>query len=352
MGGLLATVLVLTGSVLFSAPRAGAATRDRPATRQVPATRGHYHHVTMPRSDRRRALRATGIAITLAGMGSNLAACSANTPQTANTTTGSSGTGTAVVAPSRLSWIVTRRALAYIATNPVALSVLEQGTIYEIVAPGSLPYHGVNAIVTADFKSYTGPSGIAAAVSSGSLPVGTKAILYDNEQWSQTPVVEQRNLGKYVAMAITLAHSHGYKLIATPGVDLMNVLDPSKKATMGRYQAFVSDGIAKIVGGADVVDIQAQSDERVASQYATFVKAAAAQVHAVNPKAEVIAGLSSNPPIGAVTSQQLAAAIAATSTAVNGYWINIPKPSLSCPSCGAPQPEVAIGALTIAFPGS
>jgi hypothetical protein len=300
------------------------------------------------------ARRATGIALTLAAVAASLGACSSSGTQTTNTTTGSTGTGTGTgtgpANPGQLSWIVTRQALAYIAANPLALSVLEQGTIYEILRPGSAPYRGVNAVVTADFKSYTGPTGLAAAISSGNLPVGTKAILYDAESWSQTPAVEQHNLGKYVSMAITLAHSHGYKLIATPGVDLVSVLDPSRAGHGQRYQAFVSDGIAKDVAGADVVDIQAQSDERVASQYASFVKAAAAQVHATNASAVVVAGLSSNPPIGAVTSEQLAGAISATSGIAQGYWINIPKPSVSCPTCGAPQPEVAIGALTIAFP--
>lgn len=318
----------------------------------LPARDRHYHRLTMACLAGRRL---GSVASLLVAGAITLAACSSGPATGPTGSTGTTGratgaTGSTGSGPAHLSWIVTRQALAYMATNPLALAILEEGTIYEIVRPGRAPYPGVNAVVTADFKSYSGPAGLAASVSAGDLPAGTRAILYDAESWDQTPPAEQHDVGKYVQMATQLAHSHGYKLIATPGVDLISLLDPAKVASEGRYQAFLSSGILQGVSGADIVDIQAQSDERVASQYATFVKAAVAAVHKSNPSALVVSGLSSNPPIGAVTSQELADAMAATRSIVSGYWINIPNGhSASCPECGVPQPEVAIGALTVAF---
>lgn len=315
-----------------------------------------YHRRTMAGPERRRltlSRRRAGMATlaATAAAAALLAGCSGGSPKAS---TGNSGGTTGTTKPltaAGLDWVVTRQALADIAASPSALGVLEQGHIYEIVRPGHKPYPGVNAIVTADFKSFSSPNGMAASVAAGDLPAGTGALLYDPESWSFTPPAEQHDLGHYVSMAVSLAHQHGWQLIVTPGVDLTKVLDPSVAASNGRYQAFLSSGLDQAVASADVVDVQAQSDERVSANYASFVKAAADQLHKANPKVVVISGLSSNPPIGVVTSQELADAMAVVAGFVQGYWMNIPNgPNPSCPGCGQPQPQVAIGALTTAFP--
>ncbi len=59
----------------------------------------------------------------------------------------------------------------------------------------------------------------------------------------------------------------------------------------------------------------------------------------------MLAGLSTNPPGAPVSSQHLTAAIQATRSMVAGYWLNIPGQGPRCPTCNAPQPEVAIQAL-------
>jgi hypothetical protein len=287
--------------------------------------------------------RATIVAGALAGL--LLSSCSSS-PTTAPPNTGITG-GTR--SASGLDWVVTRSALAQIATNTIALGVLEEGSIYEIVGASGRPLRGVNAIVTADFKSYTA---MEVAVDAGELPANTKALLYDPEHWPQTPAAEQENLSQYVAQAVTLAHAHGYQLIVTPGVDLTSVVDPTKATAHGRYLAFLESGLDAATKGADIVDVQAQSDERDASDYAAFVKAAAAQIHASSPSTVVIAGLSTNPPRVAVTSLELVNAIEAVSGVVKGFWINIPQGhSASCPECGLPQPELATEALTTAYSG-
>ena len=55
----------------------------------------------------------------------------------------------------------------------------------------------------------------------------------------------------------------------------------------------------------------------------------------------MLAGLSTNPPGPAVSGQQLASAVQASSAAVSGYWLNIPGQGPRCPACNAPRPDLA-----------
>jgi hypothetical protein len=296
------------------------------------------------------AQRRIAAAIAIAALAGFLLSSCSSSPA-AHAPTGTTGTNSGTTDASGLDWVVTRTALADIARDPLALAVLEQGHIYEIVGISGKPLRGVTAIVTADFKSFTGPTGMAQEVTDGNVPAGTKALLYDPEYWAQTPAAEQQHLSQYVTLAIGLAHSHGYQLIVTPGVDLTKVVDPTTASTDGRYEAFLDSGIDAAVKGADIVDIQAQGDERDASDYASFVKAAAAQIHSSSPSSVVIAGLSTNPPVGSVTSPELVDAIEAVAGVVKGFWLNIPTGhSSSCPGCGSAQPALATEALTTAFP--
>ena len=96
---------------------------------------------------------------------------------------------------------------------------------------------------------------------------------------------------------------------------------------------------------SDVVELQAQSLERDTRTYATFVREAAAQARAANPRVAILAGLSTNPPGAEVTSEQLAAAIRVTRGIVDGYWLNIPGRGPRCPACNPPRPDVGRAAL-------
>lgn len=73
--------------------------------------------------------------------------------------------------------------------------------------------------------------------------------------------------------------------------------------------------------------------------------AAARQARREHPRVGLVAGLSTNPPGGAVSSKQLVAAIRATRPVVDGYWLNIPGAGERCPDCSRLQPDVGIAAL-------
>ncbi len=170
------------------------------------------------------------------------------------------------------------------------------------------------------------------------LALRAHAIIYDPEAWTFTPAGQQRDPVHAIARAAAVAHAAGAILIATPAVDLMRVLHPNER----RYEAFLQAGI---IGGAaryaDVVELQAQGGEANVRTFAAFVRAAARQTRAANPRVIVLAGISTNPSGLRVTARQLAAAAVSVRDVVDGFWLNVPSGGPHCPRCGVPHPQVA-----------
>jgi hypothetical protein len=203
------------------------------------------------------------------------------------------------------------------------------------------------ALRTVSFTSY---QAMERQFAGPGLPAGTRAVLYDNEDWSFTPVDEQRNPAKYEELAASLVHAHHLLFIAAPAVDLTDVLAPGES---DHYAAYLRLGLAASAAKyADVIDIQAQGSETSLNTFTSFVKAAAAQARNANRHVIVLAGLSTNPSGQHVTSGQLVAAYNSARTDVNGYWLNIPSGGPYCPRCGTPQPQVAVPLLRMLLPTS
>jgi hypothetical protein len=258
-----------------------------------------------------------------------LASCSTHAPSPRPTQTSSQTPG------KRLTWMLTRAALAQVLSDPAARSRLEGAQLYEILRTGQSPLGAAGAVPVVTFSAL---GELDQAVSGGRLPMGTRAVLYDPEAWAFTPAAEQRNPALAARQALHLAHAHGLRLIVAPALNLTTV----RPASGPRWQQFLGLGLAGAMAKvADVIELQAQSLERDTSSYAAFVRAAARQARAANPKVTVLAGLSTNPPGTAVTSQQLTAVIRATSGMVSGYWLNIPGRGPRCPTCNAPRPDLA-----------
>ena len=185
--------------------------------------------------------------------------------------------------------------------------------------------------------------GISGALAKG-LPSSIKGVLYDLEDWSLSPSSEQQNPVGSTEAAQGLVHPFGLELIATPAVDLVNVLSPG---SVNHYASYLALDIPAVAQYADVFEIQAQGLEADEAGYASFVTAAAQEARKANPAVIVLAGLSTNPNGQQVTSRELYADVEATRNVVNGYWLNIPSGGSYCPKCGAPQPEVAVGLLQL-----
>jgi hypothetical protein len=247
------------------------------------------------------------------------------------------------------TWLVTRTALAELVADPSVRQRLAGARVYEILQPGQRLLSGVQARAVVTFSS---AADLAEAVRSGQVPSDAYGVLYDPENWSFTPSAEQHDPVAAASQAAQAAHARGLKLLVAPAMNLTNVLGSgSGSADRGpRWQQFLNLRlVAHLAQVADVVELQAQSLERDTATYTSFVRQAAAQAHAARAGVTVLAGLSSNPPGPAVTSQHLTDVIRATRSLVDGYWLNIPGQGARCPNCSAPAPGVAQQALQAAI---
>ncbi len=192
-----------------------------------------------------------------------------------------------------------------------------------------------NAVNTQTFTSY---ATLQTAIANKQINPSVGAILYDNENWTFTPVIEQQNPVLYAKKAATLARANGYKIVFTPAANLANVLSPGNK---NRFDAFLALNIlGQTAPYVDAIEFQSQDLEGT-PQFKTFVQQAAAQINAGKHGA-IFAGLSSEPSAGAVTLAQLRNDFRQTQKYVNGYWLNIPKQSTYCPKCGTGNPALAL----------
>jgi hypothetical protein len=270
-----------------------------------------------------------------------LAACSSSPSGTTSATVPSSTGPASTPVTADPAWFVTRAALKMLVADKATRDRLLGGQVYEILKPGQELLAGIPArpVIT-----FTSASTLKQAVTSGQIPSGTYGVMYDPEAWDLTPQDEQRDPVSAAASAASVAHAHGLRFIVAPALNLTTVLSPGSGAQ--RWRQFLDLNLAaQFAQNADIVELQAQSLERDATTYTTFVREAAAQATAARPGVVVVAGLSTNPPGSTVSSANLVDAIAATRSLVTGYWLNIPGQGAQCPTCGPTNPAVAIAAL-------
>lgn len=233
------------------------------------------------------------------------------------------------------SFIMTKKVFDSMISNQSVAKYLKNSPIYLI---GGTKVTGYKIIPTADFKDET-----LLAANINKLPRGTKAILYDDEAWSYTPLTQQQNPVHYYKLAGQLAHSRGLKLLATPALDLIKVLNPTAKGNNQQINSYLKDNLAyKIAKYADVYEIQSQRLIQNKSLFNKLIAQASRQAKNSNQHVTVIAGISTC--AGSPSSSQMAQAIKDTSTKVNGWWLNIPGHSPSSPNCQY-SPSIAINSL-------
>jgi len=221
-------------------------------------------------------------------------------------------------------FIMTLQTLEDMATVPTARAALAGSLIYATSAAGQLPgssLHGLDIVPTMGFTS---EAKLAAALTAGKIPSGIRALMYDNEDWVQTPAGERLNPIGYYRMAAQLAHAHGYQLVATPG------WIPGNKGivTMGMDQRPVASTIIPAIARfVNVIDIQAQ-EYRLQSdlqQYLAWIEPIVKAAKAANPKVIILSGLSTVPAGGPATPQQLLTIADGTRDIVQGWWLNAPS---------------------------
>ena len=164
-------------------------------------------------------------------------------------------------------WIMT-------AGNVQSLSAVDAGTAAHFFntpasygAGASLVKTPVQArYATTPVLAYTSYARFSSDVRSGAIRYPYKWVMYDPENWSATPVSEQRNPVRYMTLFGQLAHAHGLKVIQAPALDLATVPGSVLPRRPGESadQWFVRVNIAgKAAAAGDIFQLQDESNTTV-----------------------------------------------------------------------------------------
>jgi hypothetical protein len=168
----------------------------------------------------------------------------------------------------------------------------------------------------ADFDSY---AQFAADLADGAISPAFGWVMYDPEDWANTPVDEQQDPGKYLKLFGQLAHANGYKVIEAPARDLGNVDTACPKEsgeTLDKW--YIRCGIAgEAAVDSDIVLVQTQVDTTTLASYDWLFSNAADQISRNNPACGAYAEVSTS--YG--TAAQMAAA--AQSVTADGFYVSV-----------------------------
>ena len=159
----------------------------------------------------------------------------------------------------------------------------------------------------------------------GVIPADVRAVMYDPEYWTATPLAEQRDPVGAMRRFAALAKAHGYLVILTPHPNLTAVPEGTcvHQPDETIQAAFLRCRLAAAAAGlADVVEIQGQFLEADPAAYRAFVSRAAVQARAVHHDVRVIAGLSTN---FTADPGVLFDAWAAVRDVVDGQYLAVPE---------------------------
>jgi len=167
----------------------------------------------------------------------------------------------------------------------------------------------------------------ASDVRAGDIAANVRAVMYDPEGWTSTPLREQRDPARYAERFARLAHANGYVAIVTPHPSLVAALGAACRQRTSETQeaAYIRCRIAeKVARYADAYETQAQALERDPVAYRDFVARTARQARSANPDVIVLSGLSTAPGYVA-TPQMLYAAWDSVKDVVDGHYMSLVK---------------------------
>jgi hypothetical protein len=174
---------------------------------------------------------------------------------------------------------------------------------------------------TTPVLAYTSYAQFSSDVQNGTISYPYKWVMYDPEDWSQTPVGEQQNPTKYLKLFGQLAHAHGLKAVEAPAMDLCSVsgtlLPRQSGETCAQWFARVN-----IAGGAatdgDIFVLQDESNTTNLSIYDSLYTTAAGQARAANANVNVYSEVST---ANGTVAQMIAAA---KSISPDGMYVAAP----------------------------
>jgi hypothetical protein len=267
------------------------------------------------RTDRRRSRgrRGRGRVLGLAAAAA-ITACAVLGP-----VLGAAGAASAATTPS---WLMGAGTLAGIsAADPATTSsVLNAPTTYG--AGSSLSGNPIQpGLAATPVLTYTSYAQFASDIANGRIHFHYQWVMYDPEKWAATPVNEQQDPARYMALFGQLAHAHGLKVIMAPAMDLGYVPGAANPWHFGEtiVQWYLNSGLIPAAATAgDIVNVQAESQTTNIAAYDTLYNGAAAQARAANPTIQVFAEVST---VNGTVPQMTAAAQSITP---DGYYLAAP----------------------------
>jgi hypothetical protein len=273
----------------------------------------------------RRAVTTMAAAATVTALGAVLAATAASAAVAAPTTTAATA-ATAAAAPAR-NWIGTgwNNHLIYTADPATTTHFYGSATSFGTGSdPAASPI--TDSLATSGLLDYSSYAQFSADISSGAIAGSYHWVMYDPEQWSQTPQAEQLNPAKYLAAFGKLAHAHGLKVIETPARDLGNVATtcPLNTATGENLdQWYIRCNIAgAAAASSDIYVLQDQVNTTNLTEYKALFTQARTQALAANPTIATDTEISTN--YGTPTDM----ATAAKSVPASGYYLSTTSPNI------------------------
>jgi hypothetical protein len=161
----------------------------------------------------------------------------------------------------------------------------------------------------------------AADVQAGAITYPYHWILYDPENWAQTPLNEQQDPGTYLPLFAQLAHANGYQVIEAPARNLGFVAGSAcpKLSAETLDQWYVRCDVAGMVAAySDIYLLQDEANAANLPEYDWLFSQARAQALASNPLITVDSEVTTN--FG--TADQMTAA--AQSVNADGFYLGVP----------------------------
>jgi hypothetical protein len=169
--------------------------------------------------------------------------------------------------------------------------------------------------------TYTSYAQFASDIQNSRISFPYRWVMYDPEEWAQTPLNEQQDPDRYMTLFGQLAHAHGLKVIMAPAMDLgyvpgsVNPRLPGEAITTWYLRANIG-GAAAAAG--DIVNVQTESQTTNLPAYDALFNGVAAQARAANPAVQVFAEVST---VNGTVAQMTAAA---ESVSPDGYYLAAP----------------------------
>ena len=174
---------------------------------------------------------------------------------------------------------------------------------------------------TTPVLSYTSYAEFRSDVQAGNITYPYAWVMYDPENWDQTPVSEQQDPVKYMRMFGQLAHSNGLKVIQAPSRDIAYVAGAAFPRLPGETgdHWYVRANIAGAAAGAgDIYVLQDEGNIDDLTAYAWLYNNTAPQARAANSNVKVYSEVSTT------NGTPAEMATAAKSIKPDGFYVAAP----------------------------